>query len=284
LLSIQTSLSNKTIRRGDQFGIYLTVKNGFNYDIWLEKIELTAPMGFNSVKQKGESKKRGLLKNLADSLQPLRRWLHLTSPESTNSGTSDSSESSQERLRKKLLQRFPDEVNVTIPRDGYYRYEYLFQAGRSIGSSPKPDTHTISIKLCYSRINSQKREPSVPLHQEPMNIEVSIFPAFTSMLLGTLTGGFLGTMAVHYNQCISKCLPTWDLLSKLVFSLIFSFIAGVVLMRRKDVQSFITIEDFWGGILIGFVIGYGGIQGLQNFLHLPFTNQTSMANATLAHA
>ena len=72
-----------------------------------------------------------------------------------------------------------------------------------------------------------------------------------------------------------------DLLSKLVISLIFSFVAGVVLMRRKDVQSFITIEDFWGGILIGFVIGYGGIQGLQNFLHLPFQSQSGTANATL---
>jgi hypothetical protein len=65
--------------------------------------------------------------------------------------------------------------------------------------------------------------------------------------------------------------------------LIFSFIAGVVLMRRKDVQSFITIEDFWGGILIGFVIGYGGIQALQSIFHLPLTNQTGTANATLTH-
>jgi len=65
------------------------------------------------------------------------------------------------------------------------------------------------------------------------------------MLLGTLTGGFLGTMA-GYNFSNFKWI---DLLGKLVLNLIFSFIAGVVLMRRKDVQSFITIEDFWGAYL-----------------------------------
>jgi hypothetical protein len=35
-------------------------------------------------------------------------------------------------------------------------------------------------------------------------------------------------------------------------------------MRKKDVQPFLTIEDFWGGILLGFLVGTNG----QMFLGL----------------
>jgi hypothetical protein len=54
-------------------------------------------------------------------------------------------------------------------------------------------------------------------------------------------------------------------LKAIAINLILAFIAGVILVRKKDVQSFITIEDFWGGILIGFIVGYAGTQGLKTF-------------------
>ena len=53
-------------------------------------------------------------------------------------------------------------------------------------NDPKPDTHTISFKLNYELTEAGNTKQ----YQEPVNVEVSIFPAFTSMLLGTLSGGF----------------------------------------------------------------------------------------------
>ena len=29
-------------------------------------------------------------------------------------------------------------------------------------------------------------------------------------------------------------------------------------VSKKDVQPFVTIEDFWGGILLGFLVGTSG--------------------------
>jgi hypothetical protein len=46
LLSIEVTLSNKVIRRGDMFGIYLDITNGFKENITVKRIKLTAPMGF----------------------------------------------------------------------------------------------------------------------------------------------------------------------------------------------------------------------------------------------
>jgi hypothetical protein len=35
--------------------------------------------------------------------------------------------------------------------------------------------------------------------------------------------------------------------------------AAIVFAARKtDAQSFVTVEDFWGGLLVGFLIGYSG--------------------------
>jgi hypothetical protein len=64
-------------------------------------------------------------------------------------------------------------------------------------------------------------------------------------------------------------------------NLILGFITGIVLMRRKDVQSFITIEDLWGGILVGFIVAYAGKQFFEEFLNIPsILNQTGQ-NQTL---
>lgn len=57
------------------------------------------------------------------------------------------------------------------------------------------------------------------------------------MLTGTLIGSILGNLAKHGFR-----LQNLDLYS-LVTSMIFGFITGIILMRKKYVQQFITIED-----------------------------------------
>ncbi|HSF51191.1 MAG TPA: hypothetical protein VLA74_10565 [Nitrososphaeraceae archaeon] len=36
-------------------------------------------------------------------------------------------------------------------------------------------------------------------------------------------------------------------------------------MRKKDVQPFLTVEDFWGGLLLGFFVGYIGKSFIDRF-------------------
>jgi hypothetical protein len=64
------------------------------------------------------------------------------------------------------------------------------------------------------------------------------------MVFGTLAGSFLGTIANSRSNQFNIFNPDWA--GFLLVNLILAFIAGVILTRRKDVQSFITIEDFWG--------------------------------------
>lgn len=55
-------------------------------------------------------------------------------------------------------------------------------------------------------------------------------------------------------------------------NLILGFMIAVVLMRKKDVQPFLTIEDFWGGILIGFLTSYTSSQLLEQLSKVQIIN------------
>lgn len=47
-------------------------------------------------------------------------------------------------------------------------------------------------------------------------------------------------------------------LGSLLLAVILSGAAVVFTARKSEAQSFVTVEDFWGGLLIGFLIGYSG--------------------------
>jgi nitrate/nitrite transporter NarK len=61
----------------------------------------------------------------------------------------------------------------------------------------------------------------------------------------------------------------------LVTAIILSIIAIIFTARKSETQSFVSIEDFWGGLLIGFLIGYTGTSFFDNL-----TNISDLTNAT----
>ena len=192
-----------------------------------------------------------------------------------------------EMAGKRLEFKIDELVHRFIASGQSHRYEFAYRAGKTWGSRPKPDTHIISCKVSYTNLDSEGSEPHPKqVQQSYANMEIAIFPSFTTMLVGTLVGSLLGTSAKQ--PFFSRIMGGEDFslgltLSDFLINLILAFVAGVVLMRRKDVQSFITIEDFWGGLLVGFVIGFTGYQGLTRLLGgdlLPPTdNQTATDNA-----
>jgi hypothetical protein len=49
-------------------------------------------------------------------------------------------------------------------------------------------------------------------------------------------------------------------------SLVLSVMAVVLFARKKDVQPLIAVEDFWGGIAIGFLVTYSGSKVFSELL------------------
>jgi hypothetical protein len=67
-------------------------------------------------------------------------------------------------------------------------------------------------------------------------------------------------------------LVTWSgtlsFLISIVLAVLLSAIAIIFMARKSDAQPFISVEDFWGGLLIGFLVGYTGTSFFSELTHI----------------
>jgi hypothetical protein len=74
------------------------------------------------------------------------------------------------------------------------------------------------------------------------------------MVLGAFIGGLGGWFTGHG----SAAAPGASAILSLTVSLVMSAMAVVLFARKKEVQPIITVEDFWGGVALGFLVAYSG--------------------------
>jgi hypothetical protein len=53
-----------------------------------------------------------------------------------------------------------------------------------------------------------------------------------------------------------------------MLAVILSAVAVIFMARKSDTQSFVSVEDFWGGVLIGFLVGYTGTGFFGTLTHV----------------
>lgn len=94
--------------------------------------------------------------------------------------------------------------------------------------------------------------------------ELSIKPSVYSVIIGASLGGLTGSIARLLQITPSEKWQTFsstDTVTSVItiaVAVILSSIAVVFMVRKSEAQSFISVEDFWGGLLIGFFVGYTG--------------------------
>lgn len=94
--------------------------------------------------------------------------------------------------------------------------------------------------------------------------ELSIRPSVYSLITGAGLGGMTGAVA----RLLQITPPAkWQTLSSIdifassvtiTVAVILSGIAVIFMARKSEAQSFVSVEDFWGRLLIGFLVGYTG--------------------------
>jgi hypothetical protein len=100
--------------------------------------------------------------------------------------------------------------------------------------------------------------------------EISIRPAVASVVSGAAIGGLIGGIA----RLIQSPTISWanltlaDLALSMFLSILLSAIAVIFLARKSNVQTFVSVEDFWGGILIGFFVGYTGTSFFEKITNI----------------
>jgi hypothetical protein len=261
MIELTYSLSTNIIKKGDYFSIYLNIVNGHEVPISLTNVKLFQPTGFI---QSPDVKQYSIFDAIKDFFKSsfgstsIHLDLGVIGIKYSDVKEQKTSKNSVTDTTASISQKF----NQIVQPKNAYRVDFNLKAGWSGGLRPRPDTYKISAVVDY---NCQGKK----LFKQ-INIEISIFPSLGSMLAGTLVGSLLGSSVNAISPHIQNNkipLPGLEIIIPQIFAnLILGFIVGITLMRKKDVQPFLTVEDFWGGILLGFLVGYSGQQFLKQFI------------------
>jgi hypothetical protein len=136
-----------------------------------------------------------------------------------------------------------------------------------LGSRRTPFFIPAKYKLQLTVIYGLEKPPSNQednrnLYSDTSSFSMQVRAALWSVILGGIVGGIVGSVARSIQSAgISTAFKGAEVnstIGALILSAILSGAAVVFSARKTEAQSFVTVEDFWGGVLIGFLIGYSG--------------------------
>jgi hypothetical protein len=124
-----------------------------------------------------------------------------------------------------------------------------------------PAQYRLQFNVVYS-FDPPLREMEAPAVRRTLRVDtraqmLSIRASMQAVMVGALLGGLGGALAreaqtqVNLGQ-IGRIIP------RVILSCILSVAAVMFATRKSETQAFICVEDFWGGALIGFLIGFAG--------------------------
>lgn len=98
-------------------------------------------------------------------------------------------------------------------------------------------------------------------HNSQFQVSFIKRPPLSANIIGAIIGGILGTTAKYLKDVGSSdgSVLQFSFLSASALAIILGVIMVVFSSRRTaDTQPILTIEDIWGGMLAGFLVGYLG--------------------------
>jgi hypothetical protein len=117
-----------------------------------------------------------------------------------------------------------------------------------------PVAHTFQIQVRYE-VDRQHQIDTIPFL-------INIRAAMRSALIGALIGSILGSL-VNQRAVLTDVV---GLARIILSSIIFAVVIVVAFARKSNVQQIVSIEDFWGGVFIGFLVGYLGESFVSSIL------------------
>lgn len=127
----------------------------------------------------------------------------------------------------------------------------------------RPDKYLLMLWVDYS---TEKDEFIREVQVESVDVLASI----KSIVIGAIIGGLMGATV----RIFSKPYDVRTLV-ELLGSVILSVLAVIALSRKTGAQTLITIQDFWGGILVGFLVGYSGKTFFEQLMGITSTTPSS---------
>ena len=95
-------------------------------------------------------------------------------------------------------------------------------------------------------------------HNDTIAYEQSIRSTMSAMAVGAACGAILGTLLKSLTSSPFTSVWSGSMLRALIVSVIAGFAVVIAFARKSNAQPIVSVEDFWGGALIRFTVGYLG--------------------------
>ena len=99
---------------------------------------------------------------------------------------------------------------------------------------------------------------------QAVRADFEIKPTLAATMVGAVAGGFLGALARLLVSDSRAGATDWFV--SIFAAMVMALIAAIALSRKTGTQGFITVEDFFGGFVIGAMIGYWGSEYFESTL------------------
>jgi hypothetical protein len=236
--------SSPQVTAGPPFSLYVTVTNPYDVLVRVHAIRAVIPIEFHEAKSGAPLRKRlfAAVRDVASvrstGVIPRPDYLVATSaipPSSENGG-----ENPQYDLQpgNSMVQSFTLETN----------YSTFFP----------PAAYNLQFQVEYDIDGHANRDT--------IGYRLTVRSTLKTLIVGGMIGAAVGWMARQYGSGTASGKHTLDIITALLIAALLGGVAVVAFARKRDAQPFIAIEDFWGALFIGFVVGYSGSSTLDKLV------------------
>ena len=121
-----------------------------------------------------------------------------------------------------------------------------------------PSQYNLQFNVIYALSHDKHDDNNaidIPLYVNTVSKSLNVRTSMLSLMTGAFLGGIAGAIAREL-QIGNSEIQSIGL--KAGLSAILSVAAVIFAARKADTQSFISVEDFWGGAVVGFIVGFSG--------------------------
>ena len=289
-LRLMVSTSSPQVIAGSDFSIFVVIQNPYDVPITIQQVQTHIPielidvngLKMELVKRESDTKSLGMLKRIYNSILSRLTQIKTYSGIAIAVGTDFDPTVDRELFKMDtmvstmgegssivgLALNFPqnptsEELDQIFRRISDYRKGLIpvqLQPGDSMVRQFvlrtrhwlffTPLSHKFQIQVNYSSDGID--------HTDTITYEQNIRSAFSAIIIGSITGAILGTLLKTLRGPSAPAITGWSVLQALIVSSLSSIAVVIAFARKSSVQPIVSVEDFWGGALLGFTVGFFG--------------------------
>jgi hypothetical protein len=132
----------------------------------------------------------------------------------------------------------------------------------------------LTVLYAFEQPSEAAQDDRAAVHSNTAPTTVNIRASLWWVMAGSVIGGLLGatarllqqanTTATQAGAALGEATSAPNIIGSMLLAVILSIAAAIFAARKSETQSFVSVEDFWGGALVGFIIGYSGTAAFEN--------------------